>query len=151
MSKQKTFIRNQFSVPSLIRHVILSWLLAVVIEYFILPNELRDLAKLDGLAQMSFVRVIGITCGIAVLLTGISFLFKTKKIERWCIVAAWKPTVAALGIGGIIFLLAGGISYTIGAGIYYFLKKYRYAHSIFHLFVLIGSILQMFAVLFYVV
>ena len=69
MSKQKTLIRNQFSVPSLIRHVILSWLLAVVIEYFILPNELRDLAKLDGLAQMSFVRVIGITCGIAVLLT----------------------------------------------------------------------------------
>ena len=97
MSKQKTLIRNQFSVPSLIRHVILSWLLAVVIEYFILPNELRDLAKLDGLAQMSFVRVIGITCGIAVLLTGISFLFKTKKTERWCIVAAFAVlAIAAL-------------------------------------------------------
>ena len=97
MSKQKTLIRNQFSVPSLIRHVILSWLLAVVIEYFILPNELRDLAKLDGLAQMSFARVIGITCGIAVLLTGISFLFKTKKIERWCIVAAFAVlAIAAL-------------------------------------------------------
>ena len=52
MSKQKTLIRNQFSVPSLIRHVILSWLLAVVIEYFILPNELRDLAKLDGLDEI---------------------------------------------------------------------------------------------------
>ena len=89
MSKQKTLIRNQFSVPSLIRHVIHSWLLAVLIEYLILPSELRDLADLDGLAQMSFVRVIGITCGIAVLLTGISFLFKTKKIERWCIVAAF--------------------------------------------------------------
>ena len=97
MSKQKTLIRNKFSVPSIIRHVILSWLLAVVIEYFILPNELRDLAKLDGLAQMSFVRVIGITCGIAVLLTGISFLFKTKKIERWCIVAAFAVlAIAAL-------------------------------------------------------
>ena len=97
MSKQKTLIRNKFSVPSLIRHVILSWLLAVVIEYFILPNELRDLAKLDGLAQMSFVRVIGITCRIAVLLTGISFLFKTKKIERWCIVAAFAVlAIAAL-------------------------------------------------------
>ena len=89
MSKQKTLIRNQFSVPSLFRHVILSWLLAVVIEYFILPSELRDLAKLDGLAQMSFVRVIGITCGIAVLLTGISFFFKTTKMERWCIVAVF--------------------------------------------------------------
>ena len=99
MSKQKTLIRNQFSVPSLFRHVILSWLLAVVIEYFILPNELRDLAKLDGLAQMSFVRVIGITCGIAVLLTGISFFFKAKKIERWCIVAAFTAlAIAALRV-----------------------------------------------------
>lgn len=89
MSKQKTLIQNQFTIPSLVRHVILSWLLAVVIEYFILPNELRDLAKLDGLAQMSFVRVIGITCGIVILLTGISFFFKTKRIERWCIVAVF--------------------------------------------------------------
>ena len=89
MSKQKTLIRNQFSVPSLFRHVILSWLLAVVVEYLILRSELQDLADLDGLAQMSFDRVIGITCGIAVLLTSISFFFKTKKIERGCIVAAF--------------------------------------------------------------
>ena len=79
MSKQKTLIRSQFTIPSLLRHVILSWLLAVVIEYFILPSELRDLSILDGLAQMSFVRVIGITCGITVLLTAISFFIKTKK------------------------------------------------------------------------
>ena len=89
MSKQKTLIQNPFTIPNLLRHVILSWLLADVIEYFILPNELRDLASLNGLAQMSFVRLIGITCGIAVLLTGISFFFKTRKIERWCIVSVF--------------------------------------------------------------
>ncbi len=94
MSKQKTLIQNPFTIPNLLRHVILSWLLADVIEYFILPNELRDLASLNGLARMSFVRLIGITCGIAVLLTGISFFFKTRKIERWCIVAVF----AALAI-----------------------------------------------------
>ena len=89
MSKQKTLTQNQFTIPSLVRHVILSWLLAVVIEYFILPSELRDLAKLDGLAQMYFGRVVGIACGIAVLLIGISCFVKTRKIERWCIVAAF--------------------------------------------------------------
>ena len=89
MSKQTTLIRSRFTIPSLLRHVILSWLLAVVIEYFILPSELRDLSKLDGLAQMSFDRVIGFTCGIAVLLTGISFFVKTREIERWCIVAVF--------------------------------------------------------------
>ena len=99
MSKQKTLIQNPFTIPSLVRHVILSLLLAVVIEYFILPSKLRDLAKLDGLAQMSFVRVIGIACGIAVLLTGISFFFKTKKIERWCIVAVFAVlTTTALWV-----------------------------------------------------
>ena len=93
MSKQKTLIQNPFTIPNLLRHVILSWLLADVIEYFILPNELRDLASLNGLARMSFVRLIGITCGIAVLLTGISFFFKTRKIERWCIVAVFAALV----------------------------------------------------------
>ena len=94
MSKQKTLIQNPFTIPNLLRHVILSWLLADVIEYFILPNELRDLASLNGLAQMSFVRLIGITCGIAVLLTGISCFVKTRIVERWCIVAVF----AALAI-----------------------------------------------------
>lgn len=82
----------------------------------------------------------------AKIISGICYI-----VMGWCIVAAWKPTVIALGTGGIIFLLAGGICYTVGAGIYYFLKKKRYSHSIFHLFVVAGSILQMFAILFYVI
>ena len=89
MSKQKTLIRGRFTISSFVCHVILSWLLAVVIEYFILPNELRDLAKMDGLAQMSFVRVTGFTCSITVLLTVISCFVKTMKIERWYIVAVF--------------------------------------------------------------
>ena len=89
MSKHKTLTQKQFTIPSLVRHIVLSWLLAVVTEYLILPNELRDLAELDGLAQMSFVRVIGITCGIAVLLTVISCFIKTQTVERWCIVISF--------------------------------------------------------------
>ena len=94
MSQQKTLISNRTTISGIVRHIILSWLMAVLIEYFILPSGLRDLAKLDGLAQMSFGRVIGITCGIAVLLTGISCFVKTRIVERWCIVAVF----AALAI-----------------------------------------------------
>lgn len=72
-------------------------------------------------------------------------------VMGWCIVFAFKPVAIALTTGGVIFLVAGGVSYTVGALIYYFFKKKRYAHSIFHLFVLSGSILQMFTILFYVV
>ncbi len=69
----------------------------------------------------------------------------------WCVIFAWKPTVQALHPNAITFLLLGGVSYTVGALVYYFFKKKRYAHSIFHLFVLIGSILHFFTVLFYCV
>jgi len=67
----------------------------------------------------------------------------------WCIIFAWGPTTKALETAAIVFLLAGGVSYTIGAVVYYLFKKKKYAHSIFHLFVLIGSILQFFTVFLY--
>ena len=67
----------------LVRHVLFAWLLAVAVEYFLLPAELRDLSGLDGLAQMSFPRMVGITCGLAVLLTGISCFVKIRAMERW--------------------------------------------------------------------
>lgn len=72
-------------------------------------------------------------------------------VMGWCIVFAWKPTAQMLTPGGIALLLSGGISYTIGALFYYFLKKKKYMHSIFHLFVVIGSILHFLCILFYVV
>jgi len=52
-----------------------------------------------------------------------------------------------VGRGGI--LLAGGIAYTVGAVLYGFGKKCRYMHSIFHLFVVAGSILHLLAILIY--
>ena len=69
----------------------------------------------------------------------------------WCVIFAWKATMAALDTGALVLLLAGGVSYTVGALIYYFFKKKKYAHSIFHLFVLVGSILHFFTILFYCV
>jgi hemolysin III len=50
---------------------------------------------------------------------------------------------------GMALILAGGICYTIGAVLYGVGKKKRYAHGVFHIFVLIGSVLQFLGILLY--
>ncbi|MFY7993723.1 MAG: PAQR family membrane homeostasis protein TrhA [Bacteriovoracaceae bacterium] len=63
----------------------------------------------------------------------------------WLIVFAGKPLSAAIGESGMTWLLAGGLTYTLGA-IFYLLKKIPYTHAIWHLFVLMGSICHFVAV-----
>ncbi len=89
MPKETISTHNCLNFSDLVRRIILSWLFAVMIEYSILPRRLRNLAELDGLSQMSFIRIIGIACGIAVLLSVISFFIKNIKVERWCILAVY--------------------------------------------------------------
>jgi len=69
----------------------------------------------------------------------------------WGVVLAVKPTVQALPFAGLMWLLAGGIAYTVGAVFYGFGRKCRYIHSVFHLFVVLGSVLQFVCILFYVI
>jgi hemolysin III len=67
----------------------------------------------------------------------------------WIIIFAVKPLIANLPTAGLYWLVAGGLSYTIGA-IIYSIKKVPLNHAIFHLFVLGGSIFHFVAVYFYV-
>ena len=67
----------------------------------------------------------------------------------WVIVFALKPLINNLPSEGFLWLLAGGISYTLGA-ILYSIKKIRFNHAIFHMFVLTGSFCHFISVYFYV-
>ena len=69
----------------------------------------------------------------------------------WSVVLAAKPTLQAIPLPGLAWLLAGGIAYTVGAVFYGFGRKCRYIHSVFHIFVVLGSILQYVCILFYVI
>lgn len=69
----------------------------------------------------------------------------------WCIVAVLKPTIEYLTTAGFWWLLLGGIAYTIGAVLYAIGKKIHYMHSVFHIFVIIGSVLQYVAIMQYVI
>ena len=69
----------------------------------------------------------------------------------WSILLAAKTAIQAIPTPGLLWLLFGGISYTVGAVFYGLGKKHRYIHSVFHFFVLLGSILQFICVFFYVI
>ena len=71
-------------------------------------------------------------------------------IMGWCIIVALKPIIRVMTLPGFLVLLAGGISFTIGAVLYGIGKKKRYMHSVFHLFVLMGSILQFISIVVYI-
>ena len=67
----------------------------------------------------------------------------------WAIIPFCRKVNDTMGMGGFGFLLAGGIAYTIGSILYGLGSKKRWMHSVFHIFVVLGSVLQFFAVLFY--
>lgn len=69
----------------------------------------------------------------------------------WCCVLAIVPLLKVLSTTGFILLLLGGIMYTIGAVFYGFGHKAKYIHSVWHLFVLAGSLFHFFSILFYVI
>ncbi len=102
--------------------------------------------------------IFGISWGLA--LTGIILkLFFTGKYDListimyvfmgWVIVFAIKPLIHHLPLEGLLWLFAGGISYTIGA-ILYSINKIKFNHAIFHMLVLIGSFCHFVSVFFYV-
>jgi hemolysin III len=64
----------------------------------------------------------------------------------WVIVVAFKPLVDSMALPGLLWLIAGGLAYTVGAVIYQ-LERIHFNHAIFHLFVLIGSVCHYIVVL----
>ena len=65
----------------------------------------------------------------------------------WLVMPAFKTVVSVMPVSGVALLLAGGLAYT--AGIAFYKSKKHYMHFVWHLFVLLGSVLQYFCVLFY--
>lgn len=101
--------------------------------------------------------------GIVWTLAFLGVLFQVSLLRRWqgislslyigmgwVVVVAIKPMLDAVAPGGLILLLLGGLAYT--SGVFFYLRKsLHYHHAIWHGFVLAGSILHFFAVLFYVI
>lgn len=102
--------------------------------------------------------LFGITWGMAAV--GITLkLFFTGRYDLvstlmyvfmgWVILFALEPLIEAFQGDGMIWLVAGGIAYTLGA-LFYSIPRLPFGHAIFHLFVLGGSVCHFVAVYFFV-
>ena len=104
--------------------------------------------------------LFGIVWGLAILAITLTAI-DIKKFQvfsmicyvgiGWGIIFAVRPLTEAISSNGVYWLIGGGICYTIGAVLYGVGKKHKWIHSIFHLFVLAGSILHFFFMIFYVI
>jgi hemolysin III len=103
--------------------------------------------------------LFGIVWGLAVL----GIVFKATLLGRWKVLSVvayvamgWLVMIAArplgrsVALGGIVLLVAGGVAYTAGVA-FYAAGRMKYHHAVWHFFVLTGSALHFFSVLFYVV
>lgn len=64
----------------------------------------------------------------------------------WVVIFALKPLIDSITMRQFVLLILGGVAYTVGAILYVIGKKQKYIHSIWHLFVLLGSILHFFMI-----
>jgi len=106
--------------------------------------------------------LIGVIWGFAVLgivLKAVSLKSKFVKVASmisyivlgWAAVFAFGPLIERISTAGLWLLIAGGIAYTVGAVFYMFGRKKKGIHSVWHMFVLGGSILHFLSILLFVV
>ena len=103
--------------------------------------------------------LFGVVWGLAILGMALEFLPRRRArvlsvviyfLMGWLVLVALGPLWRALPLMGLVWLVAGGLFYTVGAVFYGLDEKLRHAHGVWHLFVLAGSASHYFAILYYV-
>lgn len=98
--------------------------------------------------------LLGVVWGLAILGIVLKSLFTGRYewlsvsiyiLTGWMVVFAIKPIYQSLSLTGFVFLVAGGLAYTIGT-FFYMNTRLPYHHSIWHLWVLVGSTLHFFSI-----
>lgn len=111
---------------------------------------------MDGAKRWVLFGIIWGVTVLGILINAIS-LEKFSKVSLvlyvlmgWAIIFSIGDIVRSIEFPGVVLLISGGIVYTVGV-LFYLLKKYRYMHSVWHLFVLGGSVCHYFSILLYVI
>ena len=119
------------------------------------PILLSAMRPIDPVSSFVLLGVVWGLSAVAMTLTAIDlkkysiFSMVCYLAMGWCVVFKIPLLIQAVGWGGFWLILAGGVCYTVGAVLYGMGGKRKYMHSVFHLFVVAGSVLHLIAVLVY--
>ena len=119
------------------------------------PILLSAMRPIDPVSSWILLGVVWGLSAIAITLTAID-LKKYAVFSMicyigmgWCVVFKVPLLIQAVGWGGFWLILLGGVCYTVGAVLYGLGRTKKYMHSVFHLFVVAGSVLHLIAILVY--
>ncbi|SEA40976.1 hemolysin III [Desulfuromusa kysingii] len=93
--------------------------------------------------------LFGTTWGVAAIGVALKVIYKKLHpiisttlylLMGWIIVIAFKPFISHVPIPGVLWLVAGGVSYTVGVVFFALDARLRYSHFIWHLFVMAGTL-----------
>lgn len=131
-------------------HIAIYYLIAGTYTPFLLVN-------MRGTLGWTLFAIIWALAGLGTFLKLRTGMTKTSGIKFWSIALylgmgwliafAVKPMIETIPTKGLFFLLLGGLFYTLGI-FFYVWKSKPYTHAIWHLFVLLGTVMHFFAVLF---
>ena len=94
--------------------------------------------------------IVGIVCNAVDIKKYRVFSMIAYLLMGWIAVFTFSPLSKVIGPGGVWFLLGGGIIYTAGTIFYGFGRSVKFMHTVFHFFVLAGSILHFLSIYLYV-
>lgn len=114
------------------------------------------LVGMKGVCGWVYFGIVGFVTLLGIIFSAID-VDKNEKIEVVChLMNGWsailfiKPLIAGVGVVGLIFIILGGVMYSIGALLYGLSSKKKYMHSVFHFFCIAGSIFHYLAIYLYV-
>lgn len=114
------------------------------------------LVGMKGVCGWVYFGIVGFVTLLGIIFSAID-VDKNEKIEVVChLVNGWsavlfiKSLIVGVGVVGLIFIILGGVMYSIGALLYGLGSKKKYMHSVFHFFCIAGSIFHYLAIYLYV-
>ncbi len=114
------------------------------------------LVGMKGVCGWVYFGIVGFVTLLGIIFSAVD-VDKNEKIEvvchlmnGWSAVLFIKPLIAGVGVIGLIFIILGGVMYSVGALLYGLGSKKKYMHSVFHFFCIAGTIFHYLAIYLYV-